>query len=333
MTRTPLRIGMAGAGEISRYHLSAWAEVAEASVVCIADPNSAAACARADAFGIVHLFSSAEQMLSEIELDAIDIVTPVETHGRICRMAADYGVNIMCQKPLARTLREAAEIVDVVGNRVRFMVHENWRFREPYREIQSLLGSKSIGNIRTVRLEVHSSGLLKDSQGKYPMLERQPFFKTMPRFLVFEVLLHHLDVLRWLFGELTVESAVLGRKSGAVRAEDYAKLVLHNEGGVTINLEGDFTRSDAPPRPADRLEIVGELGRILLDDMVLTVSTDSTKKTFYDFGFVYQGAFDGAVRSFCSGLKKKRLFETEATDNLSVLKLMEEVYGTAIWAE
>ena len=59
----------------------------------------------------------------------------------MCAYAAARGAHIICQKPLARCFETSRRIVEnarAVG--VRFMVHENWRWQTPIRQVARLLG-------------------------------------------------------------------------------------------------------------------------------------------------------------------------------------------------
>src|SRR3954471_7306915 len=61
-----LRVGLIGAGWVSRHHLAAWRALAgEAAVVAIADPSSENAATRASEFGIETTYSSASEMLAQ----------------------------------------------------------------------------------------------------------------------------------------------------------------------------------------------------------------------------------------------------------------------------
>jgi predicted dehydrogenase len=60
-------------------------------------------------------------------------------------MAADHGVHIMLQKPMAETVAEAEALVEHVGERVRFMVHENYRFRPHYMTVRRWIDEGRIG--------------------------------------------------------------------------------------------------------------------------------------------------------------------------------------------
>src|SRR5689334_9587529 len=134
------RIGLAGGGFVAPHHLKAWQQLrGRAIVVAIADPDLQAARARADAWGIPTVHESVEAMLEREQLDAIDVASPRETHAAICRLAADRGLAIVCQKPLAPTVDEAVSLIADVRGRARLMVHENWRFRPHYRRIAAWL--------------------------------------------------------------------------------------------------------------------------------------------------------------------------------------------------
>ena len=82
-TSAPLRIGMIGAGMISRYHLEAWRRCPGAEVVAIADPAPDAARDRAAAFAIPAVYGDAGSLLDSVALDAVDIAAPMEFHDAI----------------------------------------------------------------------------------------------------------------------------------------------------------------------------------------------------------------------------------------------------------
>jgi predicted dehydrogenase len=135
MTAQRLRIGLVGAGWVSRHHLlGGQAQARRAQVVAIADPSRESRVARVEAFGIERNFPDLRAMLDTVPLDAVDICAPRETHVQLVRLAAERGLPVLCQKPLAPVLAEAEALVRAVDGRVRLMVHENWRFRPYYRQ-------------------------------------------------------------------------------------------------------------------------------------------------------------------------------------------------------
>lgn len=104
-----LRVGFAGAGAISQYHLTGWSEMPDAQVVAICDVDEAKARAKAQAFNSPKVYTDFRTMIEQEKLDAVDIGTPVGTHAPLTRLAADAGLHVCCQKPLTPTLALKAE--------------------------------------------------------------------------------------------------------------------------------------------------------------------------------------------------------------------------------
>src|SRR4051812_12351835 len=157
----PLRIGLVGAGMVSRHHLIAWATLSDqARVVAVADPSADNAARRAGEFGIAHTYPGLEAMLAATDLDAIDIAAPREMHAPLVRLAAKRRLAVLCQKPLAPNLQEATDLAAGVEGSTRLMVHENWRFRGYYRDAAAWLREGRIGNIKQAQLTLLTSGVL-----------------------------------------------------------------------------------------------------------------------------------------------------------------------------
>ena len=323
----PLRVGMVGAGWVTQHHLGAWKGLAaEARVTAIADPNRAAARARADAFGIERTFASLAEMLANTELDAIDVASPREFHAEAVRTAAARGLAVLCQKPLAPTLDEARQLVTEVADRCRLMVHENWRFRPYYRDMGRMLRDGRIGEVVQVQVTLLTSGVLADANGDCPALVRQPFIAALDRALVMEILIHHIDTLRFLLGDLALRYVRLGHASPAMRGEDRAFLALETAGGAPVSLLANLAVHGEPPGMVDRLKVIGSRGTLVLDDGVLRCRGEKPSETTYDMPACYAQSYAGAIGHFLACLRTGAPFETAPEDNLRTLELVESAY-------
>jgi len=324
-----LKVGMIGAGWVTQYHLPGWRERGDARVVAICDPDIDAARARAAAFGIPAVYGSADAMLEGESLDCLDICSPRESHVADVHRGLRRNLAVLCQKPLAPTLGEAEGLVAHIGG-ARVMVHENWRFRPYYRRLRSWIDEGALGNARAVRLEVHSSGMLPDASGARPALVRQPFFRGLDRLLVMEVLVHHIDTLRFLLGELDLESARLSRTNDEIDGEDVAILRLRRRAdGVPVDISGNLAVHGAPPIPADRLWIYGENGTAHLDGTDLQLVGYSSRAERFDPAASYQAAYSGAIAHFLDCLETGAVFETSPVDNLETLRIVEAAYASS----
>jgi len=321
------RIGMIGGGWVAGYHLPAWGRQRHrAEIVAIADPSPQAAGRRAAEFGIPHVYASAEEMLESERLDAVDICSPRETHAAMVRLAAGRRLDVLCQKPLGTDFAEA-ETVAGVAPPARLMVHENWRFRAWYRLLKRWLEDGAAGDIRQASLEFLSSGMIAGPDGSRPALVRQPFFRTQRRLLVMEVLIHHLDMLRYLLGEFEVVAARLGRSHDEIVAEDVAAVVLRRpQDGLVVTVTGNLAVHGAPPMPRDHLRLFGTRGTIELLGSTLSLCGAEMREEAFDPDATYQGSYDAAIGHFLDGLDTGGAFETAPEDNLRTLRLVEEIY-------
>jgi D-apiose dehydrogenase len=298
-------------------------------VVAISAPEEDKAAGRAQEFGLERAFADVGCMLDDMRPDALDIATPVETHAPVARLAAERGIAVLCQKPLAPTLGEAAALAAEIGPRVPVMVHENWRFRAPYRQARDWIAAGRIGRVRRFTISAESSGLLvPPGGGAPPALVRQPFMADLPRYIIFELLIHHLDLARTLAGVLRVTGAEAVRSSPYAKGEERAAILLGGE-GLFGTVTGDFAVPGRRPDLTDTVEVIGEEGRIAFDGEVLSLATQAglAEEIRFDRAEAYQSGYDGAIRHFVETLRTGGPFETSLADNLETLRLVDDAYA------
>jgi len=329
MAEGKLRAALVGAGMISLYHLRAWEAASGAEIVAICDIDRDKAEARAREFGVERAYNDPGQLFADGGFDLVDIAASVDAHDPMTRLAADHGVHVMLQKPMTRTVVEAEQLIDYVGDRVRFMVHENYRFRPHYMKVRAWIAEGRIGTPRHASMAVRGSGLVSVEGATPYLVERQPYLKTFDRNLVFETMIHHLDVLRLLLGPLKVVAARLNRLNPDLPGEDTASILLEGENGVIATADGCICAPGYPPLHGDRLEVVGTHGTVVMDyNRVFLVGQEEAAEEV-DLLARYQECFDHAIREFVDGVRTGAPFETDRLDNLETLRLMESVYAAA----
>ncbi len=328
ITEQPLRVALVGAGMISAYHLRAWRS-AGVPVVAVCDVDRSRALARAAEFGIDRVYDDPQALFGDGGFEAVDIATSVGAHVPLARLAADHGVHIMLQKPMAETVAEAEALVDYVGERVRFMVHENYRFRPHYMTVRRWMAEGRVGRPRHAAIACRGSGLCP-RDGTVPFLiERQPYLTGFRRNLVFETMIHHLDVLRCLVGDLRVVAARLNRLADGLPGEDTAAILLEGPDGLIATADGSICAPGYPQLHGDRLEIIGTRATVMMDyDRVFLVGAAGEEEKV-DLVGRYQEAFDTVIAGFVASLRNGTPFETDRLDNLRTLRLMESVYRAA----
>ena len=325
-----------GAGYFSRFQYEAWTRIPEVQIVANCNRSIGKAEEFASEFGIPNSYSSDQfrEMLETEKPDFVDIITPPETHLEFCRIAAELGITIICQKPLAPNWDETLELVEVIkSSGVQFMVHENWRWQPWYREIKTLLDAGTIGEI--FHCNVHTR--LGDGWGDDAYLARQPFFREYERLFIFETGVHFLDTFRFLFGEVGHIHARIARRNPAIKGEDTAIVLCQHENGITSLLDANrYNESEAenPRYTFGTVRIEGSKGHLELAlDGSIRIKKLGQPSSLHDYTPSKENFAGDCVyntqRHFVDTLQAGGEFESTVDDYLKSVKLVEDAYQSA----
>jgi len=260
-----LRVCTVGAGYFSRFHHEAWQRLERAELIAVCDADRAKAKAIAAEFVAGQVFHDAAAMLDACTPDLVDLVTPPTTHAGLVRLAAERGIDVVCQKPLAPTLTEARAMVDAAREAgIRLIVHENFRFQPWFREAARLLQAGAIGTPHDIAFRLRPG----DGQGPDAYLARQPYFQTMERFLVHETGIHFIDTFRFLLGEIDAVFAWLRRLNPVIAGEDAGYVLFRFASGAAGLFDGNRLNdhvSDDTRRTMGEMWLEGSGGVLRLD--------------------------------------------------------------------
>ena len=329
LDKRTLRVGLAGAGSIASNHLVAWKTVPHVEVVAVANPTIQKAQARATEFGIPAFYNNVAEMLDKHDLDIIDIASSRSSHPENIRLAAARGVHILCQKPLANTLAESEQLVGEVEGVVRLMVNDNRRFRSDFRQIGAWIKDGRVGTIRQGVMVMFRSGYLPGEDGKRPSVVQFPAMAKEKRLLIAETLVHQLDVLRFLVGDMNVIACRAQRTEEGLPGETMATIFLDTESGAPVVLVGSFVAPGFGIAVSDRMELIGSQASVLLDNGALRLMGATPQTLTYDMKKEYQHCFDAGMQHFIDCLRSNAPFESTAQDNLKTLRLVEDAYAKA----
>lgn len=168
----------------------------------------------------------------------IDIITPPSTHLTLIEQACLQATHatIICQKPFCEDLdaaRLAIALAEEHGHTL--LVHENFRFQPWYAQIKAIIDAGTLGDIYNAHFKLRPG----DGQGADAYLDRQPYFRDMPKFLIHETGIHWVDVFRYLFGEPAAVYADLQRLNPVIKGEDTGYFVLHYASGLRAHFDGN----------------------------------------------------------------------------------------------
>lgn len=278
----PLTGVMAGAGFFAQFHAEAWQRVDGARITAVADPDANKARAFAREHGIPKVYTDTAGMLMAERPGFIDIVTGPATHRALTEMAAANGIAAICQKPMAPEWDDCVAMVarcEAAG--VRLLIHENWRWQPWYREARRLIAEGLLGRV------FHAGFRMRTGDGRGPdPYEIQPYFRDMPRFLLYETLVHFLDTARFLAGEIDSVSCRTARINPVIRGEDCALIEIDFATGAQGLIDANRISGPKPPPPAfGEMRLEGDRGMIRMSPegrLWLTIYGEEEREHEYD---------------------------------------------------
>jgi predicted dehydrogenase len=216
-----LGIGVVGAGTIIRVaHLPAYRKAGFA-VRGIYDPDLARAEEVARDFSLPRVYDQLDRLLDDPDVAIVDIGVPPDQQILVAKEAAAAGKHLLCQKPLAWSLREAAEIVDAAAaSNVKLAVNQQTRWAPAVQAAKKALDAGLIGSPTRCAFD-------------FAFLEDSPWWNAASEPTLRADCIHTVDVLRFLLGEPLSVVARMWRDSGQ-RAESQTLVEILLDYGATM---------------------------------------------------------------------------------------------------
>jgi predicted dehydrogenase len=236
----PLRIGIAGTGWGAEVLAPAAAATPDVEIVAFCSAHADRAAAAAQQFGARWAFDDYRQLLALDELDLVCVCTAPAAHEEIVGAAIDAGRHVFCTKPLARTAAAARALFERAEARgVTHALDLGRRYAPAHRHLRQLVQDGFIGELRMASVAVFASYGVDPTLHPYyaNWLSRRPDGGILHA----SFLNHHLDLLRFTFGE------------------------IDSVGGLSATLISDKPVKDDPAttEPADAEDGVAMHGRFL----------------------------------------------------------------------
>ena len=232
-------------GMIGRRHLDAIKKSAAAKLIAVVDPDEKVKeIAQRES---VKYFSTIDKMLDKIVPEGIIVSTPTELHLIPTILALEAGCHVLVEKPIAATLGDAKEIQEKARVLHRFvLVGHHRRYYEVMQNAKNIISSSVFGKLVGVNGQWTTR---KDENYFSP-----PWRKQSSSGPVLINLIHEIDLLRNVCGEITQVNGFLKGEFRDHAKEDTAALIMCFENGAL----GTFLLSDATTSPWNWENATGE---------------------------------------------------------------------------
>ena len=110
MKKKKLNVGVVGIGHLGNYHLQKYQKLENCEIVAVADPVMERAQKAAGIYKCT-AFSDHRSMLDKV--DAVSVAVPTGEHYKVARDFLAAGIDVLIEKPICATLKEADELIDL----------------------------------------------------------------------------------------------------------------------------------------------------------------------------------------------------------------------------
>lgn len=248
-----------GCGSIGRRHIGNFRAAGIDHIVGVDTRQDRLDQAQSE-LGLSGAYQDYQAALEKEDFDAVAVTAPTHIHTEVSMAAARKGCHLFVEKPLADSLDGLDALQGLCRRRklVCFVAY-CYRFIPSVVKMREILNSGRVGKVLAVRLWV--STYLPDW---HPWEDYRAFYMAKKEqgggALLDES--HGIDLLRWLFGEVSSVYAIVDHISELeITSDDIASMLLRFESGIVG--EAHFDLLGRAPRV--QLEIVGSDGTILWD--------------------------------------------------------------------
>ena len=251
-----------GCGRISERHALAIQEHPELELIAVCDEVPERARVTGEKYG-VSAFSSYSGMLAETDADAAVLCTPSGLHPRHGIMAAERGLHVICEKPMATRLEEADQLVktcDAAGVHL-FVVKQN-RLNPGVQLLKHAIELGRFGRVYIASVRV----FWNRPQSYYDMAPWRGTWEFDGGAFMNQAS-HYVDLIQWLMGPVESVSAKTATLARRIETEDTGAAILRFRNGALGILE--TTMLTYPRNLEGSITILGERGTVQIGGTAL----------------------------------------------------------------
>ncbi len=320
-----MKVGIVGVGFMGTTHASAWAET-PATIVGFTAETPEEADVLAKRYG-TKIYSSLDEMLPNV--DVVDICSPTHLHHDMALKAAAAGKHIVCEKPLARTTKQAQEVVTACRKAgVQLLVGHVVRFFPEYALAQAAVQEGQIGKPAVIRLQ-RGSYRPKKPVGNWFLDE------VKSGGILMDLMIHDYDYARWVAGEVESVSARRVTELHLEAPVDYGLVILSHRSGALSHIAGSWAYP--PPTFRTHLEIAGERGLIEFDsddtapiqNLILKTAGSNAPDVALPSSPMNESPYTAQIKEFYRALAEGKIARVSATDGLAAVQIAEAALESA----
>lgn len=276
-TRSPIRLGLIGAGVFARdAHLPAIRSLGDTFQIAAVYSRTQAT---AESFARLlptppQVYTDLDALLANPDLDALNVLLPIEQLAPAVEKALATGKHVISEKPIAHDVAAGRRLLELHAQRPDqvWMVAENWRYEAAFMQAAEVIQRGEIGQPLVFHWALHIP-FMPDSK-YYPSGWRRS--GTFPGGLLMDGGVHHAAVIRMILGEITSVSAETAQMRSDLPPADTLSAALRLDSGVIGHYTVNYTASASFQT---YLSVVGTQGSLRVSRDLLEVSVGHSTRS------------------------------------------------------
>lgn len=278
-------------------------------------------------------YTNHKDMINKVEIDLVLILTPSGLHYQQTIDCLKKKINVLCEKPLTLLPFQAVKINKIAKkNKVSCGVIFQNRLNVAVKTVEDAIKKNKFGKIVCLSISVlwcrYQSYYNDPWHGKW----------KMDGGVINQQAIHHIDIIRWLFGPVVEVSSVLTKRLNKLEAEDTALVLLKFSNGAVGTIEA--TTAARPKDLHASLSIVGEKGSAVIGGVALNkitkwefIKNKNKKINLRKFSEEVENGYGNSHIPFLQKsinllLKNKREVIVDVLDACETTKLIHSIYAS-----
>jgi predicted dehydrogenase len=250
--------GVIGAGILGEEHATVFSHAPEIELVAVCDTNAERAKAVAAKYGARQWTTDYQELLKNPDIQAVSVATPDFAHRDITLAAVQAKMDVLVEKPLAMSLKEAEEIAAAVkAAGVKLMVDYQNRVNAPWVAAKKSVEAGEIGR--------PAYGYIRLSNTTWVPMDMIPWGAKSSSLWFLGI--HCIDVMRWLLNDevrrvyAVTRSGIL--KELGVDTQDFHVAIGEFRNGTVVTFENAWILPRSQPMVYEfKMELLGSKGQI-----------------------------------------------------------------------
>ena len=330
-----VKVGVIGCGKVAQIrHIPEYLDNPDVKLIGLYDLNLHRAQELADRFQC-RAYASVEELLADTEIDAVSICAANHVHAELSIAALNAGKHVLCEKPMATTLKDCQAMVDAAEKAGRIlMIGQNQRFAKAHIEAKKLIQRGDIGKVLTFKTTFGHGGPETWSIDAGP----QNWFFDKKRAVMgamADLGAHKTDLIQFLLDDRSVETTArictLDKRDSSgelIGVDDNSICIYRMEGGAIGTMTASWTYYGGEDNST---VIYGSEGVLKIYDdprFCLEVTRRDGGKVFYDLDQIQTNDHQtksGIIDAFVEAIEQGTDSEVSGK---SVLNAMKAIFAS-----